>query len=249
MKSGPTLKGWIRSPRSRSAARSASVTVVLPTPLAVPATIRAFMASPVRSRAIAREQVREVSDVAGHDLADRHGHRPAKDRPVVHEGMKLAVLPARIDLRRKVAEKRAVDRPPAEPLAQLRAVDAGEIGPEAEPDEGSDELGRVPMPDREDAAHADPRQVPLAIGAEILQEDVPEGDGRDARVAVFAHRAFHQSFVLLVGAAVPRQVELVERHTDRRGLLLEKLDPHAVVADAVELAGHRREARQNLIPG
>src|SRR5205814_100800 len=43
MKSGPTLKGWTRSPRSRSAARSASVTVVLPTPLAVPATMRAFM--------------------------------------------------------------------------------------------------------------------------------------------------------------------------------------------------------------
>src|SRR5207244_3497320 len=153
-----------------------------------------------------------------------------------------------IALPRKCAQKPAVDRPPAEPLVQLRAVDAGEIGPEAEPDEGSDELGRVPMPDREDAAHADPRQVPLAISAEVLQEDVPEGDGRDASRAVFAHRAFHQGFVLLVGAAVPRQVELVERHADRRGLLLEKLDPHAVVADAVELAGHRREERHDLIP-
>src|SRR5438445_4587311 len=167
MKSGPTLKGWIRSPRSRSAARSASVTVVLPTPLAVPATIRAFMASPVRSRAIAREQVREVPGVAGHDLADRHGHRPAKDRPVVHEGMKLAVLSAGIDLRGKVTDERRVDRPPGESPVQLRAIDAGKIGPEAEPDEGSDELGRLPVPDREDAAHADPRQVALAISPEV----------------------------------------------------------------------------------
>src|SRR5207249_4875116 len=147
-----------------------------------------------------------------------------------------------------VTDERRVDRPPGEPLAQLRPVDAGEIGLEAEPDEGSDELGRVPMPDREDALHADPRQVPLAIGAEILQEDVPEGDRPDARLAVFAHRAFHQRCVFLVGAAVRRQVELVERHPDRRGLLLEKLDPHAVVADAVELAGHRRQERHDLIP-
>src|SRR6266704_5896395 len=124
--------------------------------------------------------------------------------------MKLAILPAGIDRRGKVTDERRVDRPPGERLTQLRAVDAGEMGPEAEPDEGSDELGRVPMPDREDPSHADPRQVPLAIGAEILQEDVSEGDGRDARLAVSAHRAFHQGFVLLVGAAVPRQVELVE---------------------------------------
>src|SRR5437667_12278674 len=95
------------------------------------------------SRAIGREQVREVSDVAGHDLADRHGHRPAKDRPVVHEGMKLAILPAGIDLLGKVANERRVDRPPSEPPAQLRTVDAGEIGPEAEPAERSDWLGRV----------------------------------------------------------------------------------------------------------
>src|SRR2546430_3155736 len=133
-------------------------------------TNRTFQTMAESLLVIAREQVREVSNVAGHDLADRHGHRPAKDRPVVHEGMKLAVLPAGIDLRRKVAEKRAVDRPPGESPAQLRAVDAGEIGSEAEPDEGSDELGRVPMPDREDAPLADPHQVPLGIGAEVLQE-------------------------------------------------------------------------------
>src|SRR6266498_2072354 len=40
MKSGPTLKGCTRRPRSFRAARSASVTVVLPTPLCVPAMIR-----------------------------------------------------------------------------------------------------------------------------------------------------------------------------------------------------------------
>src|SRR3989442_4021278 len=37
MKSGPTLKGCTRRPRSFRAARSASVTVVMPTPLCVPA--------------------------------------------------------------------------------------------------------------------------------------------------------------------------------------------------------------------
>src|SRR3989449_7520542 len=37
MKSGPTLRGCTRRPRSFRAARSASVTVVFPTPLCVPA--------------------------------------------------------------------------------------------------------------------------------------------------------------------------------------------------------------------
>src|SRR5437764_4695204 len=94
-------------------------------------TNRTFQTMAESLLVIAGEQFREVSDVAGHDLADRHGHRPAKDRPVVHEGMKLAVLAAGIDLRGKVTDERRVDRPSGECLAQLRAVDAAEIGPEA----------------------------------------------------------------------------------------------------------------------
>jgi hypothetical protein len=39
MKSGPALKGWTRRPRFRKAAMSVSATVVLPTPLCVPAII------------------------------------------------------------------------------------------------------------------------------------------------------------------------------------------------------------------
>src|SRR6202035_4082947 len=38
MKSGPTLNGWTTRPRRRSASMSPSVTVVLPTELAVPAS-------------------------------------------------------------------------------------------------------------------------------------------------------------------------------------------------------------------
>src|SRR5207253_2353122 len=42
MKSGPHLKGCIVSPRFPSAAMIESVTVVLPTPLAVPAMVKPF---------------------------------------------------------------------------------------------------------------------------------------------------------------------------------------------------------------
>jgi hypothetical protein len=38
MKSGPTLNPWTASPRRRNASSNPSVTVVLPTPLATPAT-------------------------------------------------------------------------------------------------------------------------------------------------------------------------------------------------------------------
>src|SRR4029453_17923275 len=40
MKAGPTLKAWTVSPRRRNASSRPSVTVVLPTPLATPPTIR-----------------------------------------------------------------------------------------------------------------------------------------------------------------------------------------------------------------
>src|SRR5712664_4453126 len=50
MKSGPTLNACTRRPRAVRAAKSASVTVVLPTPLEVPAMIkRGLLIYPVSS--------------------------------------------------------------------------------------------------------------------------------------------------------------------------------------------------------
>ena len=46
MKSGPHLKGCTVKPRDRSAAMMARATVVLPAPLAVPATTNAFTGAP-----------------------------------------------------------------------------------------------------------------------------------------------------------------------------------------------------------
>ena len=48
MKSGPHLKAFTLKPRDRSAAMMARATVVLPTPLAVPATTKAFTEAPAQ---------------------------------------------------------------------------------------------------------------------------------------------------------------------------------------------------------
>jgi hypothetical protein len=69
----------------------------------------------------------------------------------------------------------------------------------------------------------------------------------DAVRAEIEHRPLHETLILLVGAAIPRQVELVERHTDRRCLLLKEFDPHTVMADALELARNGRQEGDDLV--
>src|SRR5262245_19683100 len=55
MKSGPTLKAWTARPRRRKAASNPSVTVVLPTPLATPATTSTRAEVTARSLVLPRE--------------------------------------------------------------------------------------------------------------------------------------------------------------------------------------------------
>ena len=44
----------------------------------------------------------------------------------------------------------------------------------------ADEFAGVALPDGEERGHADAGEVFLAIGAEVFQEDISEGDGADA---------------------------------------------------------------------
>ena len=161
--------------------------------------------------------------------------------------MKLAVLAAGIDLGRQVAEERRVDGAAGELAAQLRPVHTGQARSEAQADEGPHQLGRIPMPDGKETPHPDLGEVTLAIGAQVREEDVPECNGADAPRPEVEHRALHQRLVLLVGTAIRRQVELVESHADRRRLLLKEFDPHAVVADALELPRDGRDERDDLV--
>ena len=92
------------------------------------------------------------------------------------------------------------------------------------------------MPDGKETPHPDLGEVALPIGAQVGEKDVSKCDRADASRAEVKHRPLHQSLVLLVGAAIRWEVELVERHADRRCLLLKEFDPHPVMADALELS-------------
>ena len=66
-----------------------------------------------------RDDVGIRKPIALHRLADRHIDPPRKHRPGDHEGMKLAVLAARVDARRQLGEQRVVEAAAREGLRQL----------------------------------------------------------------------------------------------------------------------------------
>src|SRR5207249_7127053 len=103
-------------------------------------------------------------------------------------------------------------------------------------DEGPHQLGRIPMPDGKETPHPDLGEVALPIGAQVGEKDVSKCDRADASRAEVKHRPLYQGLVLLVGAAIRWEVELVERHADCRCLLLKEFDPHPMMADAFELS-------------
>src|ERR1041385_3506070 len=90
--------------------------------------------------------------------------------------------------------------------------------------------------------HADPRQHPLAIGANLRQEQVPEDDRVETwhALAQRLQRGAHVSLILVVRGP-RRDHHLLEREAERRGLALEQRAAHDVHADAVILSRHRGE--------
>jgi hypothetical protein len=64
--------------------------------------------------ALSRHYVGEHEAVTLDDLAERAGDRAPEDRPVEDKGVKLAVLPARIDIRWELGEQALVVSAPGE---------------------------------------------------------------------------------------------------------------------------------------
>src|SRR6266404_6453444 len=98
--------------------------------------------------------------------------------------------------------------------------------------EMADEVVSVPLPDEEQCGHADSSEVFFAVRAEILKENIAEGDGSHASIVLNAHGFFHTRLVNGIHA-LRRNADLVQRQIDGLRLLYEEFAADAMHADAI----------------
>jgi hypothetical protein len=85
----------------------------------------------------------------------------------------------------------------------------------------------------------------LAVGTDVLEEEVAEDEPLDAVVAGVVDRAAHELLVLLVGAR-PRQLHDVQRQTEALRLGDEELASHGVHGHPIGGRVHRHQKTDDL---
>src|ERR1700730_972590 len=100
------------------------------------------------SLSVGGQQVTKPEGIRTDLLADGKLYRIAEGRPIKNKGVKLSVLAARVDLRRKLREKLLVDPPPEKRRVKPGWVDAHDYSLEPQADELSDQSGRIAFPHR-----------------------------------------------------------------------------------------------------
>ncbi len=136
-----------------------------------------------------------------------------KNRPVENEGVKLAVLAAGIGMERQVPKKDLVQFASGKTAVEDFAINTDGDGAKIGGVKCANELARVTFPDGEKGGHAHAREVFLAIGAQVFEENVAEGDSSNAFVVVHTQCLFHPRFVDGIDA-LRRNENFVERQAN-----------------------------------
>ena len=105
-----------------------------------------------------------------------------KNGGVEDEGVEFAVFAAGVGVRREIAEEGGVELAAGEAGVEDFRIDTGGDGAEILSVEMADELAGVALPEGEEGGHADAGEIFFAVGAEVFEEDVAEGDFADALV-------------------------------------------------------------------
>src|SRR4051794_3659676 len=194
-----------------------------------------------------QEEVLEGEAVALCDLAELDPDRRPENRAGMDEGVELTVLAAGVDAVGQVGEERLVEAAADEGGVELGGIDADEDRFEAGLDELLREGGGVATPEREERSAAGADQPLLAVGADVLEEEVAEGDRRDAVERGRRERARHPLFVGRVDAA-GRDRDLHQLDSRRSRLRPQQIASHRVHADPVVVLGDRGQQRHRLDP-
>src|SRR5207244_4220797 len=168
-----------------------------------------------------------------------------EDRARGDEGVELAVLAAGVDAPRELSEQALVVAAAAEGGVEGARVDADEHRFEAGVEELARERGRVVPPEGEEAALAGRGETTFPVGADILKEQIAEGNRLDPGQRGGRERFRHPRLVDLVDAT-RRDQHLDQRNPERFALPRKQLAANAVHADPLERLGHGRDQRLRL---
>jgi hypothetical protein len=168
------------------------------------------------------------------------------------EGVELAALAAGIDGCGQVGEQRGIEGATGEGCVEHARVDAGEVGAQAGGEHLLREFGggdaEVRRPDGEDGFEAGVGELRDAVGANVLEEEVAEGDAVDALGDGAGEDLGHARLVVRVRAREGK-VDLPERQAGGGGLLVKQLLAEAVDGDAAVLLVDGGEQANDFILG
>jgi hypothetical protein len=191
-----------------------------------------------------RKQVAKDKTASVGDLTRAKKDRPTEDRTVKDKGVEFAVFSARVGAGRKIAKKGFVEFTPGEAGIDNLGVNANGHSAETLRVKKADEFARITLPEGKEGGHADARKILFAIGAQVLEKDVAEGDFADALIVETAQGLFHARFI--DGIPAPSgDAYFVQRQADGFGLELQEFAANAVHADAfIALGDGGQEGRR-----
>ena len=105
---------------------------------------------------------------------------------------------------------------------------------------------RVPLPQRKQRRDAGARKLPLAIGADVGQEQIAERHCRNAVRLRLGDEAAHDAFVVGIRTGIGN-VDRVQRQARSLCLRLQQRAPHGVHGHAVEGGVDRGEQPGHLV--
>ncbi len=105
-----------------------------------------------------------------------------KNGAIEDEGVELTIFTARVGVGRKIAEEGFIEFAAGKGGIENFRIDARGDGAEALLVEVADQFASIAFPDRKKGGHADAGKIFLAVGPEVFEKDVAEGDCSNALV-------------------------------------------------------------------
>ena len=133
-----------------------------------------------------------------------------KNGAVEDEGVELTVFAAGIGVRGKIVEEGLIQLAAGETRSEDSGIDTDSDGAESIGVELADEFAGVAPPEGKEGGHTDAREICLAVGTEVFEEDVAESDFADALIEMDAQGFFHAGFVDGIDA-LRRDADLMKR--------------------------------------
>src|SRR5438477_10061951 len=180
--------------------------------------------SMTRTAPSGRKEIGEDETVTLDDYAAGNREWRGEHWTAIRECVKFTTLAAGVDTRWKIAQKRCIEFASGERSRQESWVDAGDSCRQPAGDHLARELARIAAPERKDRFELRIGKLPLAIGADVLQKQIPKREALDRLGLRTRDRVAHDELIVLVRARTRNQ-QLPQRQTGGTRLCAQELSP------------------------